>query len=298
MSRGDRGDISAAFRIAILAIATVLWAVMIWNMSADYAERRIDAESRASQYAHSAAERIQRACRGIEGAALSECAAEQIETTRENERGEYDLQAQQDMADWAFWMTFVAVCSLALGVAGLWLVRETLLATRETVNETRRIGEAQVSAYLTGTSVEVGFTSKGVAVVKCTVSNAGQSPARAVRCKTSVSFDTAEGYKKFDKPYGAMGVFMVDIPAGAEQNVDTQVVADGSLWLPDNDTWYIGATVLIEAENVFGRPIIENESFFGSLEQAPDINTWIKLDRSGRFGHEQGDPEANQPRLL
>lgn len=48
---------------------------------------------------------------------------------REEWRKEYDLQAQRDMARWAFWMVIISGVGVVITGAGVWLVRETLVHT-------------------------------------------------------------------------------------------------------------------------------------------------------------------------
>lgn len=46
-------------------------------------------------------------------------------------REERDLQAQREMAQWAFWMVVVSGVGVVITGAGVWLVRETLIYTAE-----------------------------------------------------------------------------------------------------------------------------------------------------------------------
>lgn len=76
-------------------------------------------------------------------------------------------------ANWL--IAFFSVIAAAL----LW---KTLRATQEMAEDTRRIGEAQVRAYLDIklTSVEPKFLDKGVWIFRVNLRNSGQSPARQV----------------------------------------------------------------------------------------------------------------------
>lgn len=185
MLRGYWGDILAIGRVAILVGAAFAWAAMIWSISANYTKRALDTQAQASQYRENAAERVNRACVGRAGSGLLECVTQQIEATREHEQSEYDLQAQQDMSDWAFWMMLLATGSLTLGVVGVWYVRETLRATREgtsaTITEARRIGEAQVRCYLSITNVTMTIHKDGLIDFIAEAANSGQSPAKNVK---------------------------------------------------------------------------------------------------------------------
>jgi hypothetical protein len=88
------------------------------------------------------------------------------------------------MAEWARWMlisTVVMGVITALGVVFVW---QTLEATRQMALDTRRIGEAQVRAYLTFSKSEVAYGSEtGPAtyfLVRPRFKNTGQSPGMVV----------------------------------------------------------------------------------------------------------------------
>ena len=138
---------------------------------------------------------------------------------RDEWRDEQDLQAQRSMAVWARWMALFSLAAVFVTAAGVWFVRDTLVATREMVreaqrgtaaanraaDETRRIGEAQVRAYL-GIRVEdievellefdlnyfphlkrmvdvmpdVGDRFSHQLVFRTKIKNAGSSPARNI----------------------------------------------------------------------------------------------------------------------
>lgn len=146
MSEGKGKDYWQPVRALVLVLGAFAWAAMIWVMSADYAERRFSAQRHAEEYARDAAEHIDRACAGLQSARLRECVTEQVKASRTNQRGEYDLSAQEDMADWAFWMFFVAFITMGLTALALWFVKGTLEATRTAVEETGEATDAMREA--------------------------------------------------------------------------------------------------------------------------------------------------------
>jgi hypothetical protein len=123
---------------------------MIWQISADYTARSIGAAYRAGEYAKTTDERIARTCGGVERAALTKCVAEQVKASREDQRTEYDLQAQQDSAEAAFWMMIVGAATLLSTLAALWFVKRTLDATWKAVEEASEGTKAAVIAAETG----------------------------------------------------------------------------------------------------------------------------------------------------
>ncbi|MDP3368651.1 MAG: hypothetical protein Q8M32_02245 [Brevundimonas sp.] len=76
---------------------------------------------------------------------MVECVAKEIEAAREDQRAEYDLSAQNRMAEWALWMMIVAAVTTALTAVALWFIKGTLDATREAVREAKRGSNAAVT---------------------------------------------------------------------------------------------------------------------------------------------------------
>lgn len=116
-----------------------MWLWMVWSISAQYTARSVGTEYRASEYAKTTDERISRTCAALVGPAFTECVTEQVKASREDQRTEYDLQAQQDSAEAAFWMAIIGTATLLATLIALWFVKGTLEATRKAVEET---GEA------------------------------------------------------------------------------------------------------------------------------------------------------------
>jgi len=235
---------------------------------------------------------------------LVERAIANPETAETTEHDERDLAAQEGAALWAFWIAVISFFQLGLSGFGLWAIlrtlkqgRETIQAARDSVAETRRIGEAQVRAYLTGISVEVGFTSKGLVVLRVHVRNSGQSPARCVYLgEVEVSFDTDKGFERFTERDGEP--IYIDIGAGSEERVVDQFVAEGDKWVADKGKFYLSVNTTIKGRDVFGCDIVEEERFFDGFTERPDIKGWITLKRYGRIGNDELLEEANQPRLV
>ena len=199
----SRGKVTAAFffmsrsekygqlTLLVLALAAFfgILAVVYGLVLETYGERRelhTKYQDQAKTQQKIAADHMADACFGIVGPAFVKCVSDQMERYEANRPADADLRAQQDMALWALWM-FIASCSTVLvtGV-GIYYVRETLEASRSAVRaaddavaETRRIGEAQVRAYLSIESVSIAVDpDAGNIKLSMDINNAGQSPAR------------------------------------------------------------------------------------------------------------------------
>jgi hypothetical protein len=107
-----------------------------------------------------------------------------------------DLAAQEDMAFWAKLMFWAASAETIVTGIGVWLVLRTLIHTRRAANytkdavdeaknqtaETRRIGEAQVRAYVSWSGVRPGVSfnvEDAPVAIRLTahIRNTGQSPS-------------------------------------------------------------------------------------------------------------------------
>lgn len=133
--------------------AAALVATFIWNISAYQAQSTLEARYHSQEHAVAAESRIARACVNLQSAALVECVAEQVEATREEQRAEYDLSAQNRMAEWAFWVMVMGAVTTGLTAVALYFVRETLTATREAVEDTGNATKAMIAANVIAAGV-------------------------------------------------------------------------------------------------------------------------------------------------
>lgn len=139
---GVRLAVKIAGLIALGAVA----AIFTWHISAYHTRSSYDADRRAQEYAEAASPRIHRACGGAEPAAVVECVAKQVAATREDQRSEYDLSAQERMAKWSLWTMIAAAVTTMLTAIALWFIKGTLDATREAVEDTGKATEAMLAA--------------------------------------------------------------------------------------------------------------------------------------------------------
>ncbi|MEQ8283395.1 MAG: hypothetical protein RIC04_15055 [Parvibaculum sp.] len=121
-------------------------------------------------------------------------------TYREEWRQEQDLDAQREMAKWALMMFFASACGVGVTALGVIYVAQTLVATREavaaanrTADEAKRIGEAQVRAYMSISNLSIIFAADGdkiVPIVQMKIGNSGNSPARSFEMRMQLAYQT------------------------------------------------------------------------------------------------------------
>ncbi|MZQ90598.1 hypothetical protein GVY41_17230 [Frigidibacter albus] len=150
----------------------------------------------AEAYKQQADAQINAACLALSGVPQYECIAQAISAEREQQRAEQDLDAQQQMAEWARWMLIATVIMAAVTGFGVVFVWQTLKATQDMAKETSRIGEAQVRAYLGRESCAAW---EGTGVEFCgTITNCGNSPAINVYMMLELTYFRSIGENTFE----------------------------------------------------------------------------------------------------
>jgi len=141
------------------------------------------------------------------------CVANAYAAEREAQRAHEDLQAQQDSARAAFWMIALGGIQALLGIVGLvFLVRSldhsanALREARDANNAawqadvtTREVAEAQVRAYLGLSGIETilyydDMPLRVSAYFKIGIINGGQTPARNISYRVSISWHLKDDY--------------------------------------------------------------------------------------------------------
>jgi hypothetical protein len=195
MPDSDRSKRDQTVAGAFCAIALLGTVFLAYNIGSSQGTHQGAQQEAARQYSQNAYQDALRACAGGEEAAAIECIREAVISSEEQSNSRQDLQAQQDMADWAFWMLIATCFTLGVTALGVWFVKRTLDATLQAVEDTGRateemrkanaiaqkMGEIQVRAYLSIEKVEIGFNQSGNLLLHVQVRNSGNSPAKLVR---------------------------------------------------------------------------------------------------------------------
>lgn len=181
------------------------------------------------------------------------------EPSRSEWREEQDLNAQRQMAQWAFWMLVVSSLGVVVGATGLWFLKGTLDEARNMTSETRKIGQNQTRAYVDVVNAKViQFEAGKPFMADLEIHNTGQTPARIKGAATTVYFpewprrDNTE--LDFPKPK-----LWTNFSLGAQRNLvmkpnsrpnvlSVRQVADIKA-----ETLAVIVAVTVEYEDVFGR---------------------------------------------
>lgn len=252
-------------------------------------------QANADTYAKHAQNEIDGTCADLNGPAHTECIIRVVEATNEHERAESDLNAQRDMARWAFLMLIVTVAMAIITAFGVFYVWRTLLATQKMAEETTRIGEAQVRAYLTIKDMTIGFDdSLTCPQLQMTLANTGQSPARKIEIVLRFSFFPAvEGAMEDfpELPVKHVRWWFDDVPGNEKvtciPNVFSDVRVEGMNFGPHLERLSgIHLSVAIFSEDVFHKEITTFGHFALGWAEGEDRR---KMKRTSDFTRVQSD---------
>lgn len=162
-----------------------------------------DAQNAASTYSTEANQSIDE--RPVEPVIdFRECAEKIVSATRDAQRAEYDLNAQRNMAEWAFWLLVISALGLAITALGTvflaWQVNLTREAVKDTGEATEAMREAnkiaernaqrQARAYIFVKSATIDdplFPGHGLSLILY-LNNAGQTPGEVKNISYNLSW--------------------------------------------------------------------------------------------------------------
>lgn len=194
----DRFRVGDYAHWVIAALFFALWSILLWNLATQKAYYRANTEYLASAAAQQPQRSVAEACSSEDTtAAIVECAEREVVARRDIQRAEYDLAAQQEMADWALGAILVNSLALLAAIVGIFYVRNTLNENRSasaaaiaTAGEAKRSNEllrensvAERRAWLSIESVRAlhptEFAENGfVFSIEVAVKNLGATPAK------------------------------------------------------------------------------------------------------------------------
>lgn len=211
----------------LVMVAAVSWII---PLSKGYQTANEQYQAERAYYASTQEQRDR--CLGLGAVAeIKECFAADEGTRRSETRAEQNLNAQQEMADWAEAMLWTSIISTLVTAIGVVYVALTLAETRNAVKAaddavvvTREIGQAQVRAYIAIGNLKVdGFLVGIKPVVSFTIKNVGQSPASRFQIVTRVMYDRGPVPAKFRFAGEKWDGMRIDIPAGGTTNQETEL---------------------------------------------------------------------------
>lgn len=162
---------------AVLIGVATLFILLFVPYRLDHQSERRDASQAEKNISE---EDVERWCGGLLATERLTCAAQQGEAEAAKKRSQYDLKAQQEMAEWALLVVVASVISLFVSIGGLG-------ALVWTFREQRKLTESQSRAYIEVITGRTSITEYGWSI-EVTVMNTGQTPAFDVKMSANARF--------------------------------------------------------------------------------------------------------------
>lgn len=257
------------YPIGIIIAAIVTVAFLIGGLAAirfgflEQVKHYRNAEQNSAKYTRNTYAPEVNRCLHLPRESQADCVAQASNEERKYRRDEQDLAAQKTSAIWACLMGSAALIGMILSAFGVFLVWRTFNATSDANRISRRVGEAQIRAYLTVENVRFEWIDSHDANfpyrIEPTVvwKNTGQSPANRVRMQHSYKMMEKEDFGKpvpdFENQLSEFTLGNTGISGGKSKLNSGSVISefDVSLWLANRVHLVIYAIAAFE--DVFER---------------------------------------------
>lgn len=171
--------------VGSIATAVVLfWGLLqVWGYQREHSDQR----QNVSNYEAPTSDDYSSGCLkdGVTFRRIAECLIKSVDANREAQRSNYDLKAQQEMAEWAFAIVLLTGAQAVFGLFGIVLLVQNLSTAREAIHADNRPWldfSVEVASNLDHNDTD--FYEKGLGVdIIVTAKNYGGSPAMGVRLK-------------------------------------------------------------------------------------------------------------------
>lgn len=194
MSDRDRNDQHTNWLlIACIVLLVAAWSVAVWGISAQNAYQSAKGDNRAQHYY---GDTYDPECSRVPFL-FDDCAPGYVETEQERKTAEYDLAAQNRMADWTAVLVLVSIFGTALSIVGVFLIYSTFQETKRTADAARRANKLARRAFtadqrpwiklsdIQAAKVQLDAEGTLAVVVSVRPENLGKTPALRVvlQCK-------------------------------------------------------------------------------------------------------------------
>lgn len=182
----------------------------------------------------------------------------------------YDLRAQERMAHATDWIAWLSLVTGFFGILGLGAIIYTLNLQRDANKITRKIGEAQVRAYLTINSINARYvavqSNQEITMewsIEFKLRNSGHTPARNIWCKADIITPHAEASGEavvaFDISGNSDGMFEVRCDVSQSGNAFVRGLADG-------ESFNLKCRITVGFTDVFDKPCGPFNFLFGATK--------------------------------
>lgn len=266
---------------ALLGVCALIWSLGALS-GRDHERNRSNVSDR-----HAMRAGIERRCATLPAAAAFDCAYALLAAAEDTHRAE-TLTAQRRTA-WAAAYAAAATALIAAVLAlALWSLRRHLVATTPAIDESRRIGEAQVRCYLSVAKVIVDFTDHNNPVVSCRIVNNGQSPALHVRWHARLAYDAGQdGHLSWStaaepaEPRAGLTIAAADSAIPRDIALTHDLTPGALRGLASGTDMLVLCIVTLDAIDVFDAAIHQRENFVGKLDTRLFTNPLVTMEPYG-----------------
>lgn len=218
-----------------------------------------------------------------------------------------DLCAQWKAADaaesaanaaWLFGTlgTLIGAFTLAAAIAAAFFAKKAAdhtesgaKAAQDAVEETQRIGEAQIRCYLSIKRPQITFINENEVMVSCRVFNSGQSPALQVRWCVVISF-IMDSQDRTSPVVKGSEIDTFEMIGSQELCRPLPVIVEFTLnhkekmmlRQANNEGIGIIASITVTAEDVFGNEVFARQNFLNVIHDVPERGQKFRLHRLGQ----------------
>lgn len=188
---------AAASTGVLLAVILLYGVGVLVGKNLGYYDAQADGYS--SQSEAETNQRINECIKQVPIIRAQECSKKAIESGREYQRDEQNLDAQRQMAKWAFWLLFFTLGQSVLGVFGFIVLIVTIKQGREANEIAREANRRELRAYLSVKSITIDQSDWDVDClnIEIEMQNAGQTPAVLTKVKVWAVWAFDGGDKSF-----------------------------------------------------------------------------------------------------
>ncbi len=183
----------AAFGLG-LAILLAIVSYVIWKPYSDYKTKNADSREIAAQHDIASAHKpVEFRC-ATTGKAVTVCYIQTPETEGASKYTEYDLEAQQDMAEWALLMVLLSIFGLVVSSVGIAFVAANLRQADRAIRSSEGNARDQNRAYLNAASADLlwGDWEGTKPAIVLGIQNSGQTPAVGIEIASRIFITDAE----------------------------------------------------------------------------------------------------------
>lgn len=222
-------EISNSALTLFVVVLLLIFSMIGFYLGLDSGRDRV-AKTNAQVHHENAFAQIDQLCADRNFPKLIECIQKVLDTSGEQQLAEFDLAAQQEVAEWTKWVLVVSVVSSFITMVGIYFVWLTFGEARKTNNIAMEVGQAQVRAYISLGRINTtfNFNRSGFVtglVLQPNFKNTGQSPGIIVSAFFDTQWsDAPDTYLVFNVKHRKITIQASKIGASEDRDFDAAIL--------------------------------------------------------------------------